>query len=337
MFKEETYSPRCFYKMVQDYKEAQLLFAAIELDIFSHLEGFGDLKTIASKTGYNERNLRLFLNSLVSIGLIEKEEDNYKNTPVVDCYLNRERDLYLGEYILFRERMTQLDNVQELVKNGPIQGVLESNRGVEVYDFYKLAKLSIKEMYTGRVQSLLEVSKSLFNQDKPLKILDLGGGSGVLAIEFIKKYPNSTGVVFEHPSVSKLPEELVKEMELENRMKVLSGDFTIDDIGRDYDFIIVSGVLDFAKDNLLRMVEKLYDALKPLGYFYLVSHNVSEDYTSPKESIVGWLSSHLQGLDVLLDKKSISKSLMSVGLKELEKDSIKGIMDNLQGEIYIKS
>lgn len=336
MLKEMAYSPKCFYKMVQNYKEAQLLFAAIELDVFSHLQEFTNFRAVASKTGYNERNLRLFLNSLVSIGLIEKQDDNYRNTPVVNCYLNKTKELYLGEYILFREEMTQLINVQKRVKNGPIKEVMGNNKGVEAYDFYKLAKLSIKEMYTGRLQSLLEASESLFNEEEALKILDLGGGSGVMAIEFIKKYPNSIGVIFEYPSVSKLPKELVKEMGVEDRVKVLSGDFTIDDIGKDYDFIIASGVLDFAKDRLNNMVKKIYDALKPSGYFYLVSHDVNEDYTAPKESIVGWLSSHLNGLDILLTKKSICNALESVGFQKLDENDIQGIMENLQGEVYIK-
>jgi SAM-dependent methyltransferase len=336
MLNEKDYSPKCFYKMVHNYKEAQLLFAAIELDIFTYLEEFKDYKAVALETGYNGRNLKFFLNSLVAIGLIEKKGNSYKNTPMVDCYLNRERELYLGEYIVFREKMTQLSNVVERVKNGPLQQVVKNNKGVEVYDFYKLAKLSIKEMYTGRVQSLLEISKSLFTKDKALRILDLGGGSGTLAIEFIKNYPNSNGVIFEHPLVSKLPKELVKEMDLEDRIKVLTGDFTIDDIGGDYDFIIASGVLDFAKDSLLHMVEKLYDALNTSGYLYLVSHDVNEERTAPKQFIVGWLSSHLDGLDILLDKNTITNALGAAGFVEMEGEKIGSIMDDLQGKIYMK-
>ncbi|SKC81225.1 methyltransferase [Maledivibacter halophilus] len=336
MLNKKDCSPNYFYKMVQNYKEAQLLFAAIELDIFTYLGEFKDYKAVALETGYNERNLKFFLNSLVAIGLIEKKGDIYRNTPIVDRYLNKEREVYLGGYIVFREKMTQLLNVVERVKKGPIDYVVKNNKGVEVYDFYKLAKLSIKEMYTGRVQSLLEISKSLFIKDKALKILDLGGGSGTLAIEFIKNYPDSTGVIFEHPSVSRLPKELVKEMEFEDRIKVLSGDFTIDDIGKDYDFIIASGVLDFAKDSLSHMVKKLYDALNVSGYLYIVSHDVNEEHTAPKQSIVGWLSSHLDGLDILLDKNSITNALETGGFVEIERDNIQGIMDNLQGEIYIK-
>ena len=331
-----TYSPQCFYKMVQHYKEAQLLFAAIELDVFSHLEGFIHFKTVASKTGCHERNLRLFLNGLVAIGLIEKQGDNYKNTPVVDCYLNKNRDLYLGEYILFREEMTALTHVRERVKNGPVQETAKHNKGVETYDFYKLAKLTVKEMYAGRVQSFLKALKCLFNGEETLKILDLGGGPGIMAIEFVKQYPRALGVVFEHPSVSPLPKTLAEEMGLEDRMEVLSGDFTIDEIGKGYDIIIASGVLDFAKGSLDNMVAKLYHALKPCGYLYLVSHDVNEDHTAPKESIVGWLSGHLEGLDVLLDKKSVCNALESGGFKELDKTDIKGMMESLRGEIYIK-
>lgn len=329
-------SPKNFYRMIQNYKEAQLLFAAIELDIFSYLKDYTEVKSVTLATSYNERNLKLFLNSLVSIGLLEKQNDRYRNTELVDCYLNKKSDTFLGEFILFREEMTRLTNVVERVKHGPIQKVAKNNMGVEVYDFYKLAKVSINEMYTGRVQSLLDALESIFDLDKDLKILDLGGGSGVLAIEIIKKYPNSKGIIFEHPSVSKLPKELVKEKGLEERIKVLSGDFTKDNIGNNYDLIIASGILDFAKDSLPNMVGKLYQSLKNSGYLYLVKHNVSKDYTSPKETIVGWLSSHLDGLDVLIDSESICKAVQKAGFKELKISEVKGIIDNLEGEFYKK-
>ena len=157
-----------------------------------------------------------------------------------------------------------------------------------------------------------------------------------MAIEIIKKYPNSKGVIFEHPSVSKLPEELVSEKGLEERIKVLSGDFTKDDIENDYDLIIASGILDFAKDSLSNMVEKLYNSLKTSGYLYLVKHNVNKDYTSPKETIVGWLSSHLEGLDILIDSKSISEAVKKTGFKELKSSDVRGVMDNLEGKFYKK-
>jgi len=52
-------SPGSFYRMIQQYKEAQLLFAAIRLDVFTYLSSYLTPGQLATQTGCNERNLAL--------------------------------------------------------------------------------------------------------------------------------------------------------------------------------------------------------------------------------------------------------------------------------------
>lgn len=326
-----------FYQMIQHYQEAQLLLAGIKLELFSYLATFTSPAVISSKTGFNERNLKLFLNSLVAIDLLEKKGDCYKNKPAVNSYLNKNQRLYLGEYILFREEMTSLARVEELVRNGPDEEIVQNNQGVEFYDFYKLARVSINEMYTGRIQSLLKAVKLLFGKKDSFKLLDLGGGSGIMALELLKNYPAATAVIFEHPTVVRLPEELVAVKGLAERVTVLAGDFTVDDLGANYDLIIASGILNFAKDKLVDLIKKLQRALRADGYLHLIVHQVNQDYTAPREAIVGWLSSHLTGLDLLLNKQTIDEALAAGGFKLLDRAAVAGIMDNLVGDFYIKT
>jgi hypothetical protein len=114
----------------------------------------------------------------------------------------------------------------------------------------------------------------------------------------------------------------------------MEGDFNKDGIGEDYDLIIASGVLDFAKDYLDSFLEKLKHALSANGYLYIVTHEVSEDYQNPPESILGWLSSHLDGLDLLLTKNTIEKALMKHGFHCMEKRDVGGMFKGLPGKFY---
>ena len=333
---KENIGPRNLYTMIQQYKEAQLLIAAINLDIFTTLDKADTAKDVAGITGYNVRNTELFLNALASIGLIEKEGSCYTNTPVSAKFLSRDSEVYLGEFLLFRERVTGLEKVEALVKEGPDSKLLENNRGLEAYDFYEWAKTAIPEIYTGRVQSLVEVVNRLFKAGNQYKILDLGGGSGVMGMEIVQALPGSTGVIFEDPNVARLAEELIEERNLTASVSVLKGDFTRDDIGEGYDLIIASGIIDFAKDYLDEVVAKIRDAMNPNGFLYLVSHDVSDDYQSPKESIVGWLSSHLEGLDILLRKSTVDGALEKAGFKQVRDGLIGGAMSHLHGNFYTK-
>ncbi|HCQ88824.1 MULTISPECIES: methyltransferase [unclassified Clostridium] len=335
--KDVKYDSRLYYNMVQNYKETQLLFSAIKLDIFSNLKEFTSTKEVAINTGYDERNLGFYLNTLASIGLLEKKDGLYKNTLESEYYLNKKSDHYLGEWILFREKMTSLNNIENLVKNGPKIELEKTNEGANAYNFSEFARLSVNEIYSGRIQSFLKAMEKIYSNNKPNKILDLGGGSGIMAIEFINAYPQAKGVIFEHPKVAEVPMEFVKERNLEDKIQVIFGDFNVDSIGSGYDVVIASGIIDFSKNNPDFLIKKIYDSLNDGGYIYLVSHEVSEDYLRPRESIVGWLSSHLEGLDILLTKKTIVESLERIGFSKVQEDFFKGTIAKLTGEFYQKN
>ena len=325
---------RQYYRLLHQKRETELFLSALRLPVFSELDSWKTAEAIAEKTGLNGRSLSLYLNALACIGLLEKDGEFYRNTPESNEFLNENSPLYLGECLLFRERMMSLDHLDERVRNGPDLQTVKNNSGVEVYDFYESARVSIPEMYAGRVQALKAAALQLFENREPEKILDLGGGNGVLAIELVLAFPGCRGVVFEHPSVARLPEQLISERGLSERISVMEGNFNTDEIGGGYDLIIASGILDFAREHLDALLDKLHRALSAHGYLYIVSHEVSEDYQSPPESILGWLSSHLDGLDLLLTKKTIDEALERHGFRCIKVSDAGGVFKGLPGKFY---
>lgn len=253
------------------------------------------------------------MRALAAIGLVTYTGEGYQNTPTSNQLLNPQSHHYIGEAILFKRKMLSLDRVKTLVQHGPTPSLEASKDGTALYDFYTLAKVSRPEMYLGRVQKMLKVVGRVFSKDDTFKVLDLGGGSGTLALEIAKAYPHAGVVIFEHPSVAALPRELIVEEGLEKQASVMEGDFNTETIGTGYDFIIASGIMDFAHHHLAAVGQKLYESLRPKGYLYVITHGVSEDYLSPKESIVGWLSGRMNGSDILTTEKTILDTLEEQG------------------------
>ncbi|QOR35012.1 class I SAM-dependent methyltransferase [Clostridium sp. 'deep sea'] len=309
-----------YYKKLHDYKEIQLLIAALNLKVFSYMEEAITAKQIAEKLNYNSRNLALFLDALASIGLIEKSKNVYKNTAASNKMLNENSELYIGDGILFKKTMMSLDDVENKVKDGPATNLKD---GAELYDFYELARVTRNEMYYGRVQEIINLLSNLYNKDDHFKLLDLGGGSGTLALEVAKHFKNSRVVVFEHEIVAKLPQQLIKEENLSKQADVMIGDFNKDDIGNNYDFIIAAGIMDFASQYLDNVTCKLNKSLNSNGYLYVITHGVSQDYLSPTQSIIGWLSGRLAGSDLLCDEKTILASILNNDFKEINMPSTK--------------
>ena len=327
--------PARFYQILQQQKETQVLLAALRLDVFSFLDRPTTVTVLSDLLHYDKTNLNYFLKALVSIGILQKQGELFSNTEEGKLYLSKNSELYLGEYFLFWDKKTSLNNLEELVVKGP-QATGNEVQPHGFYDFHELARLTAVEIRTGRAQSFLQSADKILQatNGEGLKLLDLGGGSGQMAIEFAKQYPLARAVIFEHPAVVDIPLSQIAAENLETRVSAIAGDFTKDDIGAGYTIVVASGILDFAGNKLEDLIKRIHNACKVGAYLYLVSHEVSDDLTSPKEAVIGWLSSHLAGLDILMPKNRIKRALQSGGFQPLQQSEQAGVIARLQGEWY---
>lgn len=303
-------SPNKYYQILNQYQAAQLLFEAIRLDIFSYLDTPVTAQKLAALTGYDTKNVELLLLALASCDYIEQKENTYKNTPHGTEYLSKASMHYLGETVLFREAMSSLGDI-----GNKVRGKSHIPTGL-FYDFPKLARLAIPEMYaTGRVKSFKAEIKKIFpDTSAELKVLDLGGGSGILSIEFVKSYPNSKAIIFEHPNVAKVAGEIIDEHKAGKSVSVLSGDFNSDDIGTSYDLIIASGVLDFTTEDLNSFIDKIANALSENGYLLLIGR-FSETEGYPQDNMLNWLWGYMNGIAPPPTQKRIETAAENAHLK----------------------
>lgn len=316
------------FSIMQAFKEAQIIIAAIKLNIFEHLAVPASAAQISQKLSIKERNVELLLASLTAIGLLKKQDAFYCNTQETNSCLNQNSPDYLGEYILF---WLDKSNGQDLDKL--ILGDGQHNANT-YYDFKKMACLTAAEIKTGRAAALLQSIEDLWATDATFSVLDLGGGSGMLSIELLCKYINAHALIFDQPSVIEVPESFAKQYSVSARLKTKAGDFLHDELGQSFDLIIASGVIDFAKNDLLPLLEKMAKALQKNGHLYLVTCGFNDDFTQPRSAIVNWLTGRLQGADVLLTQKDIEKALLSTGFVKISEDIVPSVMQNYLGQLY---
>lgn len=318
-------SPSRYYKMMHSYQEAQLLFSAIRLNIFSYLDTPMTSDMIAAELNCDKRQIELLLLTLVSCGLISRLGDFYTNTSETKEFLSRSSKVFLGDALLFRERMTSLDNLDQKVLSFP-------KFAEAAYDFSEMAKVSIPEMYAGRVQVFISEMEKLYTDcNRPLHILDLGGGTGILAIEFAKRFPNSKATIFETPNVAQVTKVIIDQNNAEDRVDVIAGDFNRDDLGGPYDFIIASGILNFVERELSQFIERISASLKEGGYLLMVGKYADHEYNSPP-NMVSWLSGFLDGIPLPPSRKEIEEAIQGAGLSAV--DIVNDTM--FEGQLYRK-
>lgn len=322
--------PNIYYKTILQYREAELLFEALKLDIFSYLDEPTTLEEFLKSTNYDKENTKYFLSALLSCGYIEKNNLTYCNTKCSKLYLSKNSSKYIGKAILFREKLGSISNIGDKVKDN----LLGQN---DKLDFSELAEIVHDEMYvTGRVDDFnREIKQLFFDKYRNYKVLDLGGGSGVLSIEFIRNFPNSTAYVFETSEVACISKKIIEKNDMQDKIFVLEGDFNVDAIGDGYDLIIASGIFNFVNMDITEFICKLSDALVLNGYLLIIgSFFENEEYH--KEHILNWLKGYINGMKPAPKKSEIEQSMQKANLsleKRIKVGLFAGELRRKDGEI----
>lgn len=322
--------PNIYYKTILQYREAELLFEALKLDIFSYLDEPTTLEEFLKSTNYDKENTKYFLSALLSCGYIEKNNLTYCNTKCSKLYLSKNSSKYIGKAILFREKLGSISNIGDKVKDNS----LGQN---DKLDFSELAEIVHDEMYvTGRVDDFNREIKQLFSdKHRNYKVLDLGGGSGVLSIEFIRNFPNSTAYVFETSEVACISKKIIEKNDMQDKIFVLEGDFNVDAIGDGYDLIIASGIFNFVNMDITEFICKLSDALVLNGHLLIIgSFFENEEYH--KEHILNWLKGYINGMKPAPKKSEIEQSMRKANLsleKRIKVGLFAGELRRKDGEI----
>ena len=104
------------------------------------------------------------------------------------------------------------------------------------------------------------------------KLMDLGGGSGVISLALLRNYSELTAVVVDIPSVCEVGEEIAKENGMVHRITYHPTNIVTDELPPGFDIIIECDVGIYTKG----LFQKVYTSLKPDGEFIIVA-NIDAD------------------------------------------------------------
>ncbi len=121
-------------------------------------------------------------------------------------------------------------------------------------------------------QNLAERLANILDLTGRIKLLDLGGGSGVISLALLRKYPELTALVLDIPSVCITGTEIAKENLLSDRITYHPADFIKDELPTGFDMIIECDVGVYTKE----LFQKIYYSLNPDGEFVIVA-NIDAD------------------------------------------------------------
>ena len=263
------------------YWKSHVLFTAVEFDIFTLInKGRLTAKEISQAIHTNERATEMFLNALVSLELLAKEENSYKNSHLSNLYLIKGKPHYLGDFIHHFHNMT--DNwsmLRETIETGKPVSLKDLPEEVDPHDLRDFIT-AMHNMASVKAEDLCR--KIDLKRSKTL--LDIAGGPGTYAIALAKANPHLHAVVFDLGHVIKLTQEFIKAANMENRVTTQAGNCLEDTFGKNtYDAILVSNLLHiYNSANNTIIIKKCWDALKDGGQVIIHEFVLDETKTHPQ-------------------------------------------------------
>src|SRR6516164_11535667 len=90
-------TPDAIMQLGCGYWGSKTLLSAVELGLFTELaKGPLALDDIRARLKLHERSVRDFLDALVALGMLQRDQGRYANTPATDLYLDRSKPTYVG-------------------------------------------------------------------------------------------------------------------------------------------------------------------------------------------------------------------------------------------------
>jgi len=298
-------------KMLVAPIRSKLLLTGIELKVFNVLSEPRSADAVAQVIGTHPRNTGVFLDSLAAIDLLQKKNGLYRNSPIAQAFLVEDSPTYLGALLQLQHSQISLEKLSKLIKEGP-PPTPEMAFSEEMF----AQELASSEL-AGNAQIMVDVVSELPEFPSFWKMLDLGGGPGLIGMAVVAAHPSMKGVIFDLPPMVKVAETFIEEYGMEDRMEVLGGDGFRDSIGEGYDLVLACSSLQGYKDRLDSVVKKVYDALNPGGVFISYFYGLTHERTKPEICVLSLLSTALAGFDTGFDQGYVADSMLRVGFKSV--------------------
>ena len=94
---QQELNPEPILQLATAFGGSKTLLSAVELGVFTALaDGPKNSATLAKELGLHPRSKRDFLDALVALGMLDREQDVYCNTPPMDAFLDRRKPSYIG-------------------------------------------------------------------------------------------------------------------------------------------------------------------------------------------------------------------------------------------------
>jgi hypothetical protein len=230
-------NPEPIIQLAQGFMAAKHLFAANEIGLFVALaDGPASLDYLADRTGIARPRVRILADALVSLGLVERQGDQYQNGPVAAAFLSGTGPADFRPFLRFWNHLSfpLWTNLDDVIRTG--QGHLPTSLTDEQ-----------QRIYSEGVEAIMAAPAAAlaagYDFGRHRRLLDLGGGIGTWLMAVLSRYPALQGTLFEVPTAAAIARQRFAGASNGERVQVVAGNFFTDAIPAGHDAVLVANVI----------------------------------------------------------------------------------------------
>jgi hypothetical protein len=260
---------------------AKTLLSAIEMGLFTELaRGPERFDALVGRIGLHQRSARDFLDTLVALGFLSRDGDQYGNTPETDLFLDRRKPSYIGGILeMANLRLYPFwGHLTEALRTGlPQNEVKGGGPGVFETLYADPARLKV---FLAAMTGISHGSNLMIARTFPWKdyrtYVDVGTAQGDLAAQIAVANPHLKGIGFDLPEVAPIFEEYVQRVGVADRVDFVSGSFFDQPLPK-ADVVLMGHILhDWDLPTKKMLIKKAYDAI-PAGGAFIVYETLIDD------------------------------------------------------------
>jgi hypothetical protein len=252
--------------------------AALQLDLFSALaDGPLTDEALAETLGVKPRRLRILLYALVVADFLELRDGRFANSAMSDHYLVKGRPEYTGGiHGFWSELWTALMQTAESIRTDVPQAKI---------DFEQMSQAELAGFLKGLHGDAAADGRDLAQNGafaEATHIVDVGGGSGGVAISLCLQHPHLRATLIDLPAVVPIAREMIADAGLEDRITVDIADVLGAPLDGDFDIAVARNLFQvLSAEQCETAARNVAAALSAGGTFFVIGRICDDTRLSP--------------------------------------------------------
>jgi len=272
-------------KIAKSVYQPFAMLAGMKLDLFSALkDGPMNVEQIAETIGVGPAKLKALLYALVVADFLNVKDEFFSNTDAANRFLVKGNPSSVVDiHELLSTMWNAALNTAESIRTGLPQAKL---------DYSEMTQDELRQFFYGEHPYAVEYGRDLverYDFSSYSTLLDVGGGSGGLAIAVTENCPHIQATVVDLPKITPVTQYYIDEVGAGNRVKVVTADAIRGPIPGSYDVAVMSAFIQILSPEEARCaIKNVSKVMNPGGEIYIRGYGIIDNSRISPKKLVGF-------------------------------------------------